>query len=259
VVKTILTEESAPMKNITSTALKGNLGGFLHRVAGAGSMFLDNGKPIWNYHKWGDVPSDEKQAAIAITSFNKNCSANQEYASIRCVGCKTYHNQADWRGTHCPACEVLTVDKKWAAQHGVTAPKSFSVGSAQNMKNGEVRKLPHTSSPLWTTQWAAQGSAKAPYIVSFKAYGPFGGNVTSEGWACSCPDFTRHTPRAECKHICWVLKFEGKASPKVPVALLPDAQQEAFQKFLRQQAERGTPALPAGKTKDLFAKGRRFR
>jgi hypothetical protein len=151
------------------------------------------------------------------------------------------------------------VNKKWAAQNCATAPKSFSVGSAQNMKNGEVRKLPHTSSPLWTTQWAAQGSAKAPYIVSFKAYGPFGGNVTSEGWACSCPDFTRHTPRAECKHICWVLKFEGKASPKVPVALLPDAQQEAFQKFLRQQAERGTPALPAGKTKDLFAKGRRFR
>jgi len=162
------------------------------------------------------------------------------------------------------------VNKKWAAHHGVTAPKSFSVGSAQNMKNGDYRKLPQSSSPLWMSQWAVQGTAKAPYIVSKKVFAAnYSASTTDQGWACSCPNFTQHTPRTECKHILKVMLGEGVKpglSPDLsscnygaPVASLPDDQQDAFQKFLRQQAERGTPALPAGKTKDLFAKGRRFR
>jgi hypothetical protein len=170
------------------------------------------------------------------------------------------------------------VNKKWAAHHGVTAPKSFSVGSAQNMKNGDYRKLPQSSSPLWMSQWAVQGTAKAPYIVSKKVFAAnYSASTTDQGWACSCPNFTQHTPRTECKHILKVMLGEGVKpngsfqltwTPPAAdctwisrggIASLPDDQQDAFQKFLRQQAERGTPALPAGKTKDLFAKGRRFR
>lgn len=127
------------------------------------------------------------------------------------------------------------------------------------MKNGEVRKLPKVNSPMWTTQWAAQGSAKAPYIVSHKAHGPYGGNTTDEGWACSCASFTSNTPRADCKHICWVKKKEKIFITAAPVALLPDDQQAAFQKFLREQATKGTPALPVGKVKPLFTQGRKFR
>jgi hypothetical protein len=53
---------------------------------------------------------------------------------------------------------------------------------------------------------------------------------------------------------------EGVKPQTPPVAALPDEQQAAFQKFLRQQAAAGTPAIPAtGKAKDLFPKGRRFR
>ena len=152
------------------------------------------------------------------------------------------------------------VNKKWAAQHGVTAPKSFSVGSAQNMKNGDYRKLPQSSSPLWMSQWAVQGTAKAPYIVSKKVFAAnYSASTTDQGWACSCPNFTQHTLRTECKHILKVMLGEGVKPNGAPVASLPDDQQDAFQKFLRQQAERGTPALPAEKHKPLFTTGRRFR
>ena len=36
------------------------------------------------------------------------------------------------------------------------------------MQSGEIRKLPAASSPMFVSQWAYQGSAKAPYIVSRK-------------------------------------------------------------------------------------------
>lgn len=127
------------------------------------------------------------------------------------------------------------------------------------MKNGEIRKLPKSSSPLWTNQWAAQGSAKAPYIVSHRGQ-DFNGSTTTEGWACSCPDFTRHTPRADCKHIHWV-----KTKEKIPtshegaVAILPAEQQAAFKKFLLEQAQKGTPAIKAGERKPFITQGRKFR
>ena len=129
------------------------------------------------------------------------------------------------------------------------------------MKNGDVRKLPTVNSPMWTTQWAVQGSAWAPYVVSLKKFqnGTFDGNVTDKGWACSCPDFTRHVPRTECKHILKVMMIEGIKPNAPPVANLPDDQQEAFRKFLLQQAANGTPALPAGKSKPFVTQGRRFR
>jgi hypothetical protein len=122
------------------------------------------------------------------------------------------------------------------------------------MKNGEVRKLPQANSPVWTVQWSVMGTAKMPYIVS--RTGHTNGATTSEGWACSCPNFTQHTPRTECKHILKVMMAEGVKPSAPPVAALPDEQQEAFQKFLRQQA---AAKVPDGKAKPLFTTGRRFR
>jgi hypothetical protein len=53
---------------------------------------------------------------------------------------------------------------------------------------------------------------------------------------------------------------EGVKPNGPPVASLPEEQQEAFQKFLRQQAAAGTPAIPStGKAKPLFTTGRKFR
>jgi len=128
----------------------------------------------------------------------------------------------------------------------------------QPMKNGDVRKLPTANSPLWTVQWSVMGTAKLPYVVS-RNPGHANGATTSEGWACSCPNFIQHTPRTECKHILKVMQLENVKPASPPVASLPEDQQEAFRKFLLQQAERGTPARPAGKTKPLITQGRRFR
>jgi hypothetical protein len=126
------------------------------------------------------------------------------------------------------------------------------------LKHGEVRKLPKSNSPMWTEQWAAQGSAKLPYIVSKKSTG-YNNAMTDEGWACSCPNFTQNTPRADCKHICWVKKSENIPLSN-PASTLPPDQQEAFKKFLLEQAQKGQPALKTeGKPKPFVTQGRRFR
>lgn len=76
----------------------------------------------------------------------------------------------------------------------------------QAMQKGEVKKLPAVNSPLWTDQWAVQGSGNAPYIVSHKKDGE---------WQCSCPAWTRNTPREDCKHILKVKLVE-----KVPSSIV---------------------------------------
>ena len=38
------------------------------------------------------------------------------------------------------------------------------------LKSGEIRKLPAASSPMFVSQWAYQGTARVPYIVSRKHY-----------------------------------------------------------------------------------------
>lgn len=147
----------------------------------------------------------------------------------------------------------------WKGADGVpTASKPFLLPKKEEpkMKNGEVRKLPKANSPMWVTQWAAQGTAKTPYIVSKKDTPS--GATTSEGWACSCPSFTQNSPRADCKHICWVRKFENIPMSAAPVAMLPKEQQEAFKKFLLEQAKAGNPAIKVEK-KPFITQGRRFR
>ena len=161
-----------------------------------------------------------------------------------------------YQGGLCSKCR----DAKMIAKP-VTASGSFMqkiMLSQQPMKNGDVRKLPKANSPLWTVQWSVMGTAKLPYVVS-RNPGHANGATTREGWACSCPNFTQHTPRTECKHILKVMQLENVKPASPPVASLPEDQQEAFRKFLLQQAERGTPARPAGKTKPLITQGRRFR
>ena len=41
-------------------------------------------------------------------------------------------------------------------------------------------------------QWDVQGSARKPYIVSL---------TMNNDFVCSCPAWTRSTPRKDCKHI----------------------------------------------------------
>ena len=124
----------------------------------------------------------------------------------------------------------------------------------------EVRKLPTVNSPMRTPQWSFRETARLSYIVSHRHMeAKFKDGLTNQGWACTCPNFTQHTPRTECEHILKVMLTVGAKPTAPPVASLPEDQQEAFRKFLLQQAERGTPALPAGKAKPFITQGRKFR
>ena len=144
------------------------------------------------------------------------------------------------------------------------------------MQSGEIRKLPKSSSPLWTDQWSYQGSAKAPYIVSRKQGYRGNGYATeqqkAQEWQCSCKSWTTTVPRADCKHIVAIKLKEGLLKDVTPASyydknfyksreeiLLDNGQtviskqeHEEYKKFL---AARGT--RKAGNQFD--EEGRRFR
>ena len=61
------------------------------------------------------------------------------------------------------------------------------------INNSEVEEFP-SKSPAWKRQFCVQGSSSAPYIVSLSV-------IDAKGWECSCPAWTRNTPRSDCKHI----------------------------------------------------------
>jgi hypothetical protein len=152
------------------------------------------------------------------------------------------------------------------------------------MKSGEIRKLPKSSSPMFTEQWSYQGSAKAPYIVSRKGGYKGTGYATPEQktqeWQCSCKSWTTTVPRADCKHVIAVKLKEKimvditptkyydknfiysynseknypliKVKPEKGHVVISEEEHEAYKKFL---AARGT--RKAGNQFD--EEGRRFR
>ena len=93
------------------------------------------------------------------------------------------------------------------------------------MLSGEIRKLPKSSSPLWTVQWGYQGSAKTPYIVSRKQGYKGNGYATeqqkAQEWQCSCKSWTTTVPRADCKHIVAIKLKEGLLKDVTPIDWKP--------------------------------------
>ena len=142
------------------------------------------------------------------------------------------------------------------------AKKPLTLGPSgdipSNMQNGEIRKLPKANSPMWSEQWAYQGTAKSPYIVSAKKKA--GNGITSgwdQTWGCSCPDWTKHSPRVACKHILAVqLKEKIQVTPPDLMSgnMNPETKKE-FEKFLAQKSK---AVVQSGKSA-LEEKGRKFR
>ena len=138
------------------------------------------------------------------------------------------------------------------------------------MKSGEIRKLPAASSPMFVSQWAYQGTAKTPYIVSrkggYKGTGYATEQQKAQEWQCSCKSWTTTVPRQKCKHIVAVMlkekilvdvtPAEWKSDPvKKPAGdhvVISKDEHEEYKKFL---AARGT--RKAGNQFD--EEGRRFR
>ncbi len=133
----------------------------------------------------------------------------------------------------------------------ISPPKMFLLPKKDEMKNGEIRKLPTANSPMWTTQYAVQGTAAKPYVVSrrTKAAG-----IPVDSWSCSCPNWTKHSPRTECKHILSVIVKEKFTVPAGPASMDKETAKEfaAFQK---------SRARKAANVKEDWgiAEGRKFR
>jgi len=136
------------------------------------------------------------------------------------------------------------------------------------MQIGEIRALPKSSSPMFTEQWAVQGTAKAPYIVSRKGGYKATSAAEAKAWQCSCKSWTTTVPRQDCKHVVSVKLKEGilkETTPpewKTKVHVLPKPvgngavvlskeEHEAYKKFQEARA--------ASKSGDNFDEGRRFR
>jgi hypothetical protein len=132
-------------------------------------------------------------------------------------------------------------------------------------ENIETWKLDKANTPFNSEQWVYQGTSKSPYVITHY-YNRVKGSTTSDGWSCSCMSFTRNVPRTPCKHILNVMLQEGKTPQGASVkaakvsALLTDDDAKAFEKWKREQAEKGEVKPSAGAELQLFGvKGRKFR
>ncbi len=137
--------------------------------------------------------------------------------------------------------------------NSVTVPKPTLV-----RKEGEIWRLNSSNSPFGSEQWAYQGSAKSPYVITHYGHKKDGA-VTQDGWACSCMNFTRNVPRTPCKHILNVMLKENpnlplgsglKASAKL--ASVDDKKLAQFEKWEREQAAKGEVKPTAGAKLNLF-------
>jgi hypothetical protein len=129
---------------------------------------------------------------------------------------------------------------------------------------GDIWELPHVNAPFMSKQWAYQGSASTPYVITHYQT-KRDGAVTKDGWACSCMNFTRKTPRTECKHILKTMMKNGtKPTADAKLAAVPDETLKAFQKWQREQAAAGVPVgagvgAEKGKLNMFENKGRKIR
>ena len=103
---------------------------------------------------------------------------------------------------------------------------------------------------MWSEQWAYQGTAKMPYIVSAKKKA--GNGVTSgwdQSWGCSCG---KELP---CKHVIAVKLKEKIATNPVQImgANMSPEVKKNFEQFLARKQK------IAGLKSQLDDKGRRFR
>jgi hypothetical protein len=257
---------------------------YLKRVKGARQK---NGHLVgWSSYGWGTLNAgvktfaDAEKIIVEWNSYeyknNKTFSTQWEYSlPLHCERCYTVVQEtfpsigleAGIIGKHvCNKChqEGLGLMQK---QKQNAAPPTFFWEPAKKptlvRKEGDIWKLPKASSPMWTEQWGYQGSAKTPYVVSHRSENA-NGSTTEDGWACSCANFTRHTPRTKCKHILNVMLKEGMAvkSATAKIANVDQKKLAAFEKWEKEQAalKSGAPAPTAGVKLNIFgATGRKFR
>lgn len=218
----------------------------------------------WNGYKNGSryYLTEENAVAYAAKMNGDNLKSMDKptelpWSECKCGATLVTHKMLDGSLlTSCVACGTMA--KNGLLMHKVLMHKAAMLikpKASVVLKKGEYRKLPKSSSPMWTDQWAVQGSATTtPYIISRKTAG-----VSGVLWGCSCPAWTKNSPREDCKHILTVKLGEKIPIVKAPVQMLDDEHQKLFTAFLKQQAAAGNPALKSKPTKLFGEGGRKFR
>lgn len=206
-------------------------------------------------------------------TFAGNVCSDCKGKPMICTRCSRYTakpKQFNGGGALCNECYENSVNfaLKKAKANGVDMTPFKQKPTTVKRQNGDFWPIPASNAPVGAKQWGYQGSGKTPYIITQYAT-KRDGAVTVDGWACSCPNFTRNTPRDHCKHIIKIMVSEGitpglvsKAHTKTLQAVVgaSDAQLEAFQKWQKEQAEnKPKKAGDVVLNDDIMSQGRKFR
>lgn len=228
------------------------------------------GAPGWYISSWdnnGDPILRNPDGKLACVSCKK--LVNETYKGGKCGQCPNIN--------YSPGAQKMAFKGKKVGGSGITKQEYDAYGFGPGVKTvakpkvvpivrkqGDIWKLPLANAPFRSQQWAYQGSAKTPYVITHYD-DKRDGAVTSEGWACSCMSFTRNVPRTPCKHILNVMLDEGISSVKKSTAKLANVDDDklaAFEKWQREEAQRKAKnEKVSGEAKlNLFGNtGRKFR
>lgn len=254
----------------------------------------------WVKEGWGKLqPKNLAGCAALVKQWNEDCQDNGmrvEYRlasqKLQCTKCNVTVSET-YKGDVCLSChlqEKMQMAKEpkvsksnpnydihgmpvWKAQYGKynpTAAKAVEkkpllvvMPKQEKHAEGDAWELPAVNAPFMSKQWAYQGSSSTPYVITHYQT-KRDGAVTKDGWACSCMNFTRKTPRTECKHILKVMMKSGvKPTAEAKLAGVADDTMKAFQKWQREQAAAGVAGVVAvkepGKLNMFENKGRKIR
>jgi len=197
---------------------------------------------------------------VCLSCHNEGIKLVQEKEKMKCVKCMAYTKKS-----YGPANGLVKCSTCAAIEASATIAKAKATGTNPVRTVGSMWKLDKANAPFQSEQWGYQGTAKLPYVITHY-FNKVDGSTTPDGWACSCMSFTRNVPRTPCKHILNVMLKEGQtptgASAKAAKAsaLMTDDDAKAFEKWKREQAEKGEVKPSAGAELALFgAQGRKFR
>lgn len=193
-------------------------------------------------------------AAETVTGWNGSCQyttfyLNRKNAEIACDN----RNMGLPYGKK-PVDKIGGIGNTQDMNFGIWNPKSkkWDGEYSGTLEKGQFRRLPKSSSPMCTQQYAYRGSAKAPYIISRKTSG--GGTLVE--WQCGCGSWTSTVPRTDCKHIIEIKKAEGLL---VDISQGLDALKPKLAKALAPKNTKAKAAAAPGEPVQLFATGRKFR
>lgn len=186
--------------------------------------------------------------------FNMTTSTGTFY----CSGCDELKSVSDMI-IPCPNCETV-MKKKFFINDGAwrwVCPKECE-NDAVN-PTASIREISRGSMKGVLRRWVVKGSGKMSYTVA-----KWSSDYQGQLFSCSCPAWTRHTPRTDCKHVLKV-KFEmvGVVEKKSVddlkslAAILKMVGVEGAMKYQsgeQGKSEAGKPVPPKPKTE-----GRKFR